>query len=169
MKNGTTAPKRCVKCNAPAHDPPVLLKFAKSDYSGRTRFGSGDDLSKAIGAASAIVGVARAIQGIQRATVTVYVCDAHRLKPRNKVLACVFVGVAVLASIICTVLAMRMEDLLGFTIGGIAAFFVAILSVAILLRAPVRLERSYCGVVWLKGAGQAFLDSLEPWNDGVPK
>ncbi len=167
MRNGTTAPKRCVKCNAPAQEPPVPVKLQTGQMDQTNSYNmSRSDGMKAIDAISGIVDAANALSSIRRATVNVYVCEAHRPQRRNMVIACIILGVGITASIVCTVLAMRTEHATEFGCGGIAAFLISMFSAAPLLKLLLRPDRIEGGTVWLKGAGAAFVQSLEQWPGG---
>jgi hypothetical protein len=165
MKDGGTAPRRCVKCNAEAQEPavPIKMQISKQRFTGGVG-SSATDAAKAIRAVGQIADVAYALATLRRATVNVYACELHRPKKRNMVLACIILGVGIIASIICTVLAMRTEHAMGFSFGGIAAFMISMIAGGLLLKLLVRAERIEGGVVWMRGAGEAFLASLEPWK-----
>ena len=84
MRNGATAPKRCVKCNAPAQEPPVPVKLQTGQMDQTNSYNmSRSDGMKAIDAISGIVDAANALSSIRRATVNVYVCEAHRPQRRT--------------------------------------------------------------------------------------
>ena len=168
MKDGGTAPKRCVKCNAPALEPPVPVKVQTSRSSawGMRSISGSNDALKAVRAIGGIINAAEAVSSLRKATVNVYVCEAHRPRRRNMVIACVILGVGIAASIACTVLAMRTEHAMEFSLGGVAAFMISMICGGMLLKLLVRPERIEDGTVWLKGAGAAFVQSLEQWPGG---
>jgi hypothetical protein len=161
MKDGGTAPKRCVKCNAPAHEPPVPVKLAMN----RNSIGNVDSMG-GVGAAVRLADAVDAAATIRRATVNVYVCELHRPKKRNMVLACIIIGVGIVAAIICMVLTLRSEHSVEYSAGACVAILISMIAGGLLVKLLVRPERIDGELAWMKGAGEAFLQSLELWTGG---
>jgi len=150
LEHGVTLPARCVICNKPHSGEPVKMKFI--------RFGKGGVVDRM---------VQDALRSGYTGPVTAYVhlCDFHRARKMWVLLICAAVILTGVVGGICTspknpnlVSGMFVFFLVSAFLG--SWFFMMVLIYNIYL-SPTRFEDR---VVYLKGAGKAFLDGL-----GQPK
>ena len=64
----------------------------------------------------------------------------------------------------CAFLGMGSDHIFGLMIAGITAFALTMVGVALLLRTIVSPKEIAGGVVWIKGASEAFLQSVDQWK-----